>query len=165
VNLSEIIENTLATYANSIQQSGAKVQWIFPENFNDEDKLMIQVDAGLLEQALGNLIRNSLQAMQQREPKNRKIEIQVTLTEDSKVMIQFFDNGTGISEESKENIFKPFFTTKADGTGLGLSFVKKVFTDLGGSFYLRASNSEGTLFEGLLPLAVKSKKTMREMTV
>lgn len=164
VNLSEVIENTLATYANSIQQAGARVQWNYPEEFKKNDQLLVKGDSGLLEQAFGNLIRNSLQALQGKAPQDRRIEIQVTLTDDGKVMLQFFDNGSGISADAKESIFKPFFTTKADGTGLGLSFVKKVFTDLGGSFYLRASNPEGTLFEGLLPCATASRSKESEVT-
>jgi len=165
VNLPEMIENTLATYANSIQQVGARVQWNYPENFKHEDKLIVNGDAGLLEQAFGNLIRNSLQSLQVKEIKDKRIDIQFTQAPDSQVMIQFFDNGGGISEETKQDIFKPFFTTKADGTGLGLSFVKKVFTDLGGTFYLRASNSEGTLFEGLLPLIHQSRRVEGEILV
>ena len=155
VSLSEIIEGSLATYANSIQQSGTRVQWNYPQNFKDDKKLMICGDIGLMEQAFGNLIRNSLQALESRAPRDRRIEIQISVTDESKALIQFFDNGSGISEDAKANIFKPFYTTKADGTGLGLSFVKKVFTDLGGSFYLRASNTDGTLFEGVLPLEVE----------
>ena len=111
VNLSEIIENTLATYANSIQQVGARVQWNYPENFKQEDKLLVKGDAGLLEQAFGNLIRNSLHAVQSKSQGERKIEIQITLTPDSQAMIQFFDTGAGIPEEIKQNIFKPFFVT------------------------------------------------------
>lgn len=162
VNLSEIIENTLATYANSIQQAGARVQWNYPQGTKADDKLIVNGDASLLEQVFGNLIRNSLQAMQTRLSHEKKIEIQLSTTENSQVLIQFFDSGTGISEEAKESIFKPFFTTKADGTGLGLSFVKKVFTDLGGSFALRASNHEGTLFEGALPLSPRRVEVGRE---
>ncbi len=163
VNLSEIIESTLATYANSIQQAGARVLWNYPENFKHEEKLIIHGDASLLEQAFGNLIRNSLQAMQTNSTKERRIEIQVSLTRDSQVMIQFFDNGSGISESAKQSIFKPFFTTKADGTGLGLSFVKKVFSDLGGTFVLRDSSAEGTLFEGLLPRVHPKQRVEREL--
>jgi signal transduction histidine kinase len=161
VNLSEVIENALATYANSIQQSGVRIRWTYPENFKGEDKLMINADAGLLEQAIGNLIRNSLQAMEGLPAREPMIDILLSITPQSEVMIQFFDNGKGISDPDRENIFKPFFTTKATGTGLGLSFVKKVFTDLGGKFYLRDSNSEGTLFEGILPLqTIGSKKSL-----
>ena len=153
VNFSEIIENALATYANSIQQAGARIRWFYPENFKSEEKLIVNVDSGLLEQAFGNLIRNSLQAMEGLAGREGRIDIQVSLAGDSKLMVQFFDNGRGVSNADQANIFKPFFTTKADGTGLGLSFVKKVFTDHGGSFGLRDSNAEGTLFEGVLPLA------------
>ncbi len=151
VNISEVIESTLATYANSIQQAGARIRWFYPENFKNEERLVVNVDPALLEQAFGNLIRNSLQAMA--DVREGRIDIQVSLTDQETLMVQFFDNGKGIVSSDRENIFKPFFTTKADGTGLGLSFVKKVFTDHGGSFVLRDSNKEGTLFEGVLPLS------------
>jgi signal transduction histidine kinase len=162
VNISEIIEAALATYANSIQQAGARVRWFYPENFQGQDQLVVHVDANLLEQAFGNLIRNSLQAMEGTGREGR-IDIQISLTADSRLMIQFFDNGKGVQVADRENIFKPFFTTKADGTGLGLSFVKKVFTDLGGTFALRDSSGEGTLFEGVLPLAMASRMAENEV--
>lgn len=164
VNFSEIIENALATYANSIQQAGARIRWFYPENFKSEEKLIVNVDSGLLEQAFGNLIRNSLQAMEGLAGREGRIDIQVSLAGDSKLMVQFFDNGRGVSNADQANIFKPFFTTKADGTGLGLSFVKKVFTDHGGSFGLRDSNAEGTLFEGVLPLATTEQFKEGEAT-
>jgi signal transduction histidine kinase len=69
------------------------------------------------------------------------------------VYFELTDSGPGIPEEFRSNLFKPFFTTKAQGTGLGLSFVKKVFTDLGGDFYLKSSvNTVGAHFEGYLPI-------------
>jgi signal transduction histidine kinase len=157
-----VIESTLATYANSIQQAGARIRWFYPENFKNEEKLIVNVDPGLLEQAFGNLIRNSLQAMEGMEDRDGRIDIQVSLAPDSSLRIQFFDNGKGINAGNRENIFKPFFTTKADGTGLGLSFVKKVFTDHGGAFSLKDSNRDGTLFEGVLPLATANHSKIIE---
>jgi two-component system NtrC family sensor kinase len=162
VNISEVIESALATYANSIQQAGARIRWFYPDHFKGEEKLIVNVDSGLLEQAFGNLIRNSLQAMEGMQDRDGRIDIQVSLAPDSTLRIQFFDNGKGIAASNRENIFKPFFTTKADGTGLGLSFVKKVFTDHGGSFCLKDSSREGTLFEGVLPLATVNQSKVLE---
>jgi len=141
VEMKEVIESALATYATSIEQNRTKVDWQF------EPDTQVIGDRDLIEYALGNLIRNSIQAQAS------EIVIRVARTRNAKqVVIWFEDNGPGISEEARANLFKPFFTTKAQGTGLGLSFVKKVFTDLGGDFQLVSSvGSRGTRFEGILP--------------
>ena len=63
----------------------------------------------------------------------------------------------------KANLFKPFFTTKANGTGLGLSFVKKVFTDAGGDFDLKAGSlSPGAHFAGFFPMMVETATVTTE---
>jgi len=144
VEMKEVIESALATYATSIEQNKTKVDWQF------EPDTQVIGDRDLIEYALGNLIRNSIQAQA------TEIVIRVARTRNAKqVVIWFEDNGPGISEEARANLFKPFFTTKAQGTGLGLSFVKKVFTDLGGDFQLVSSvGSKGTRFEGVLPALV-----------
>jgi signal transduction histidine kinase len=141
VDLKDVIESALATYANTIEQNQIKVDWSF------EPHTEVMGDPDLLEYALGNLLRNSIQAPA------TEITIRVARTKNEKqVVVWFEDNGPGISEEARAHLFKPFFTTKAQGTGLGLSFVKKVFTDLGGDFQLVSSpGSKGTRFEGVLP--------------
>jgi signal transduction histidine kinase len=141
IDLKDIIETALATYANSIEQNQIKVDWTF------ESHTEIMGDPDLLEYALGNLIRNSIQAP------STEISIRVARTKNEKqVVVWFEDNGPGISGSARANLFKPFFTTKAEGTGLGLSFVKKVFTDLGGDFQLVSTTAgKGTRFEGVLP--------------
>lgn len=148
VDLKEVIENSLATYANSIEQNKIKVDWTF------EPHTEVMADRDLLEYALGNLIRNAIQAP------STEITIRVARTQNQKeVVLWFEDNGPGISEEVRENLFKPFFTTKAQGTGLGLSFVKKVFTDLGGDFqWISSKGKTGTRFEGVLPSLMSQSK-------
>jgi signal transduction histidine kinase len=132
VDLNEVVESVLATYANSLQKFHVKVDWRFDTEL--KHKAMVWGDQDLLEYAFGNLIRNSLQALEAVPAKDRKIVIGLTSFESNRIGILFEDSGTGISREAQENLFKPFFTTKAQGTGLGLSFVKKVFDDLGGEF-------------------------------
>ena len=158
VDLKEVTETALATYANSLQQLKIKVNWKFDSNLSLETRVI--GDSDLLEYAIGNLLRNSIQALESKEDQSsRQILIQIGSYDQDRVRFIFQDNGPGISTEVQPNLFKPFFTTKAQGTGLGLSFVKKVFTDLGGYFFLRSSElGHGVVFEGHL-LKVKSLLT------
>ncbi len=151
VELKEILEATLATYANSLEKLKVRVTWNFDEEVTHGK---VVGDAELIEYAMGNLIRNSLQALETVPPENRKIYISLQNLDGKRVYFNFEDSGPGIPEEIRGNLFKPFFTTKAQGTGLGLSFVKKVFNDLGGDFYFKPhqSNIQGTRFEGYFPL-------------
>lgn len=146
VDLKQVIETALATYANSISALNVRVDW----NFQAVDLPSVMGDPDLLEYALGNLIRNSLQALES-VSRSREIRISLRLIDATRVGIAFADNGPGMSREVMDNLFKPFFTTKAQGTGLGLSFVKKVFNDLGGDLVLRMSGpDQGVVFEGWL---------------
>lgn len=150
VDLKEIVEKSLATYASSFEQFKVRVTWNF-----DRDATTGQVhgDPELLESALGNLIRNSLQSLEKVPSIDRKVFISLRNLDKNRIYLIFEDTGLGVPEDVRANLFKPFFTTKAQGTGLGLSFVKKVFNDLGGDFYLKANllGERGAKFEGFLP--------------
>jgi signal transduction histidine kinase len=67
-------------------------------------------------------------------------------------VIQVEDNGCGIPNENKSKLFTPFFTTKRDGLGLGLSICRSVIESLGGRITLIEKEQPGTLFEVQLPL-------------
>jgi signal transduction histidine kinase len=150
VDLKEIVEAALATYANAFQAQGVRVSWHFDPALSTGAR--VEADAELLEFALGNLIRNSLQALEKTPPGHRSIAILLEPAATGAIRLGFSDTGPGIPEEMRSNLFKPFFTTKAQGTGLGLSFVKKVFTDLGGDFRLVRGQDRGAFFEGELPV-------------
>ena len=90
-----------------------------------------------------NLLANSLSALAERDgPEGKKIRI--TFYRDaSNLMIQFSDNGKGVSTNDKPKIFNLFFTTKKRGTGLGLAIVKEIVELYDGTIYLRASSELG----------------------
>jgi signal transduction histidine kinase len=104
----------------------------------------VLVDSDLFEQALINLIRNAIDALVgQSDP---VIELSHTLTVDNRSIISIADNGEGIDPDKMENIFIPFFTTKKNGSGIGLALTKQIVLLHGGSIKVNSSPGEGARF-------------------
>ncbi|MBN2237799.1 MAG: HAMP domain-containing histidine kinase, partial [Bacteroidales bacterium] len=91
----------------------------------------VQIDEQMMVQVVINLVKNSAEALQGCE--NPKIEIHARKLSGEKVEIFVTDNGPGVPEEILEEIFIPFFTTKATGTGIGLSHSRQILRAHGGS--------------------------------
>jgi signal transduction histidine kinase len=81
-----------------------------------------------------------------------KINIDIHNLEENWIEIQIRDNGLGISEEAIPNIFRPNFTTKSSGTGLGLAFVKQTVEGMNGRIRFETEINKGTTFFIALPL-------------
>jgi signal transduction histidine kinase len=101
-----------------------------------------------LRQVLVNLLYNSVEAM----PDGGKVTIS-TAVEQGFVKISVADTGKGIPEELKARVFSPFFTTKAEGSGLGLVIARRTVTNYGGRISLETSGGAGTCFTIYLPVA------------
>lgn len=106
-------------------------------------------DAGLLVLSLRNLAINGLQAM----PEGGDLKISLK-QEEQKALIEVRDTGIGIPSENLKKIFSPFFTTKADGNGLGLAEVHKVIQAHGGEIAVESKQERGTTFTIKLPLKI-----------
>ncbi|MFT5521767.1 MAG: two-component system sensor histidine kinase FlrB [Enterobacterales bacterium] len=102
--------------------------------------------------AIANLIENSIHACRENKSKSQLVDINVTLDIHDKktICIAVSDNGCGITEADKNEVFKPFFTRRAKGTGLGLAVVKTVMNSFKGDISIN-SNSSGTTINLLLP--------------
>ena len=107
----------------------------------------IEVDRNQLMQVFINLIRNSEEAMLA----GGKIQIQA-IAKNSIMEIKIADTGVGIEKEDLDKIFDPFYTTKDTGTGLGLSFIRQVMNELGGSITCESQKNQGTAFTLFFPL-------------
>lgn len=134
----------------------------------DNKKTKIYADKIKLRQALINVIKNSIDAVRENDDiKGKKIEISVMLEtvggkeflgqnyyyKNEVVHIEIKDNGKGISENHIDKIFQPMFTYgKGDGTGLGLSVVKKIVEDHGGKIKAVSALGTGTAIHIYLPL-------------
>jgi signal transduction histidine kinase len=110
------------------------------------DDIEIYCDAKQMEIVFSNLILNSIQAIEAKG----KIMIQASEVDDS-VMIDVIDNGRGISKEDLPKIFEPLFTTKQNGTGLGLASCKSIIENHGGTIECSSIVGKGTVFTVSLP--------------
>lgn len=110
-------------------------------------------DRTMVEQVLLNLARNGMQAMDQPDLQMRVLTIGVRRAADDARYLQFSvaDVGPGIAPEVAEQLFTPFFTTKAEGMGLGLSLCRTVIEQHGGSLVFEANRPRGTVFSFALP--------------
>jgi nitrogen fixation/metabolism regulation signal transduction histidine kinase len=115
------------------------------------DHAYIMADKELMLRVFNNLIKNAIQAI----PMNNAGLIEIQLKEeDKKVVIAVRDNGMGISEEMKDKIFVPNFTTKSTGTGLGLAMVKQIIESHDGQISFE-SEPGNTIFTIRLPKNIK----------
>ena len=92
--------------------------------------LEIEADAELLDQALINLVRNAIEAL--RESADGKITLSAARDLDGRIVIAVADNGPGIAPDQREKVFVPFFTTKRQGSGVGLTLARQIATLHGG---------------------------------
>ncbi|MEY4578962.1 MAG: hypothetical protein RL701_3665 [Pseudomonadota bacterium] len=113
--------------------------------------LTVSIDAMMLKRCLDNLVRNAAQALESR-PLPRKILIRSD-RQGPTALLEVHDNGPGVPERDRGRIFDAYFTTKGEGTGLGLPIVKKVVLEHGGEIVCGESTLGGASFRIELPLA------------
>jgi signal transduction histidine kinase len=111
-----------------------------------DDPLMCSVDERLLSQALLNILINAQQAM----PDGGELTI-TTGIEGDDVVVAVRDTGIGITESDRARIFRPFFSTKAGGNGLGLSITQRLVHEHGGELRFAGEPGRGTTFTMRLP--------------
>ena len=143
-DLNKVAEEALALFAGRLQ--GITVQWdlepVLP---------MVMADPEAIRRALANLIDNAAEAMQ--GSLLRVLGIHSTVTEDgAAVEVTVSDTGHGLTDEIRERLFLPFYSTKHRGTGLGLSIAAKIAQEHGGSLRAEGNSPKGARFLLRLPL-------------
>jgi two-component system nitrogen regulation sensor histidine kinase NtrY len=110
----------------------------------EPDTLEITADQELIEQVLINILLNAKHAL--KNSKEAQVVIISYTDERGKIVIRIIDNGPGISKEAQEKIFIPFFTTKQDGSGIGLSLSRQIMRSHGGNIRVNSVVDDGTVF-------------------
>jgi nitrogen fixation/metabolism regulation signal transduction histidine kinase len=127
-----------------LMQSNIKENSISLKASVDPETLELTADPELTEQVLINLMWNAFQAVEGQ--KNAKIELNGLMDGKGRVIIQVVDNGPGISQENLEKIFIPFFSTKEDGSGIGLSLSRQIIRLHNGSIGVHSEPNVQTIF-------------------
>lgn len=118
-----------------------------------EGPLRVQMDQGRLRQIMLNLLQNAQQALED----GGWIEVSLSRRR-SGAEITVADNGSGVSAEDQTRVFEPFYSTKADGMGLGLALVKRYVDQLDGEIHCEANAAGGATFRIVLPAAMISNR-------
>jgi nitrogen fixation/metabolism regulation signal transduction histidine kinase len=137
LNLNELIQSALD---------------IFDSNFinfiSESDFILVNLDKAQFIRIITNLVKNAIQSI----PEKRTPVIDIYLFENSdNVIIKISDNGCGISEEIKDKVFEPKFTTKSSGMGLGLSIISSIVKSFNGKIEFESKKDIGTTFSLTFP--------------
>ncbi len=140
IELQQEIEKAIHLFTNS--------EFEIRFNRNGIKECYITADREYIQRILNNILTNAIQAI----PQNVEKEITVsTQLKENKIIVAIKDNGIGISDEVAQNIFKPSFTTKSSGMGMGLSLVKSMVETMNGEIYFESQINVGTTFYIKLP--------------
>jgi signal transduction histidine kinase len=145
-DLAALVQRAADDLKNDVQQLGGEI--IVTGQFGQVD-----ADDVLLRQAFSNLLRNAIEACQ---PSGVIPRVRVEGTVDpaqNQARVSVHDNGPGLDPAARDRIFRPFFTTKKTGTGLGLALVQKIIVTHNGRVSAGRSPSGGACFQVMLPLA------------
>lgn len=148
LNINELIQDLAQFLAGEFEQAGITIDLDLAK-----DIPQIQGDERFLRQMLINLLKNAKAAME-----GGGIARLATRFDDETIRITVEDTGTGIPDEVLNKIFEPYFTTKIDGTGLGLTMVYKVVKGHGGDITVQSRPSLGTRFTVQLPIYRRAQK-------
>lgn len=145
VDIKDIIINVVDLYKN---ENDIEISL----GYNPSLRSVIYADKDQMIRVFNNLIKNSIQAI----PSQRigKIDVELMNDKDS-ILVIIQDNGVGIDEDMREKIFRPNFTTKGSGMGMGLAIVNSIIINAEGKIWFNSSLNKGTTFYVSLPLTNK----------
>ncbi|MDE1889684.1 MAG: PAS domain S-box protein [Planctomycetota bacterium] len=146
-DIREVIKNTIFL----LEQDSRFTKQVEIKEIYESVLPKVYIDTDLIHQVLWNLFVNSLDAM----PDGGQIKIMVrkaTLFLRDAVEVVISDTGTGIPSNELGRIFEPFYTTKSEGTGLGLSMAQRIIDDHGGTIDIKSKEGKGTTFYIKLPV-------------
>lgn len=147
-NIKKIFVRDLFENLNTLMQPTLEQKKIELEVILKDPHLTALVDVNLVEQVLINLLVNALEAV--KEKKNPRIVLSAA-AENNKIVIKIADNGAGIRPELIDKIFIPFFSTKKNGSGIGLSLCKQIMLLHKGNIQVQSKEGEGTVFTLVYP--------------
>jgi two-component system nitrogen regulation sensor histidine kinase NtrY len=133
----ELFENLEQLFGEEFRRKGIRLNRSSPCNVE------LNADRQMLEQVLINLVKNSTEALERSE--QPEIELSCFRDGDDNIRLAVRDNGEGIPSDKMDQVFVPFFTTREEGSGIGLSLCKQIIRSHGGTIHMESTPDQGTL--------------------
>ena len=156
ININSLILSTVDFLKYEIENNNIKIDIKF-----DIENLILKIDEKYIKQCLINIIQNSIDSIIEKKKHNKSDENNISIKLkllDNYALISIKDTGIGIKEEELSNIFEPYFTTKRNGTGLGLTNVIRIIEAHNGSFNIESKYGFGSEAIIKLPLMLENQK-------
>ncbi|HEY8160410.1 MAG TPA: PAS domain S-box protein [Methylobacter sp.] len=152
-DINALIHDTVGLCIADLKQNGIRLAFELGHNLPP-----VYVDHVQIEQVLINLLRNSIDALKNLPPKQqRQVSIQSRLTvNNDNIQVRVKDNGAGLDKDQQQKVLTPFYTTKADGMGMGLSISRSLIEAHDGTLHFNSQPGKGTTFYFTIPIRRKS---------
>ena len=152
----KLIDGLISFIKPEFNKEGIKV------DFNEsEEQKKILLDEKLFRDVIMNIAQNALAALRVKFQGKEGGQFSIiNKIEGNKFIIKILDNGCGMSEETVAKIFEPYYTTKANGTGLGMTMVYKIIKEFSGEIIVDSREGEGTAFTISFPIPQKDAKLL-----
>lgn len=147
IHLQKLIKDTMMLYESEAILKNIDMEWS-----SVGEPTSLYLDAKQVKQVLVNLIKNAFEAIAEKANNDKGKILINTETLDGKAVIWIGDNGIGMKKETVDNLFVPFYSTKVEGTGIGLTVCKKIIEDHGGKITVSSTPKFGTTFRIELPI-------------
>ncbi|HVY52888.1 MAG TPA: ATP-binding protein, partial [Gammaproteobacteria bacterium] len=144
--INSILRETISLIRHELNTSKTKVDLEF-----EKELPFISADRIQLQQVMLNLLQNAIDAMRDINPAERKIRIETKTLDKQTISITVNDTGPGFSKEVIHKVFKPFFSTKAHGRGMGLAICRSIIEAHGGEFTINPNTSSHSWIRFTLP--------------
>jgi len=149
-NINSIVEGALAMF-------DGRVDGIHMRTHFSSDLPQVMADSDAMKRAIANLVDNAAEAVEESPVKEIQVSTALIPTNDA-VEISVADSGPGVTEETKERLFLPYFSTKKRGTGLGLAIVSRIIEDHRGSIRVEENAPAGARFIIELPIVAQASE-------
>ena len=148
--LAEIVEEAIGFAEIEARKAAVAIQVSIPP-----DLPPVFADRIMIEQVVLNLVKNGIEAMQQTPPEARALNLAARLDGEGMVEVTVADRGCGMTDGQVERLYTPFFTTKAEGMGMGLNICRSIVEFHDGRLWVQPNPGGGSVFRFTLPVGTK----------
>jgi PAS domain S-box-containing protein len=145
--VNSLIRETVSLIRNDLNNAKTKIDFELAKDVH-----IISADKIQLQQVLLNLIQNSIDAMQEIDPKQRRVRIKTKTIDENSIEITVNDTGPGFTKDVINKVFEPFYTTKAHGRGMGLAISRSIIEAHGGHFIINPNTTHHSWIKFILPI-------------